>query len=185
SCRPCLPPPPSHVGSMYVSPSIRPGHLQPHLLLVNLGTPEAATPQAVRAFLAEFLSDPAVVDFPRWIWRPILHGIVLRTRPKRVAEQYASIWTAEGSPLRASTDRIVTELRARAAGRFGVSAAYRYGEPSLRSEITRLAREGPGPVVVVPLFPHRTAATTGTAFRRAREAALAAGIAHRVVERPG
>ena len=158
--------------------------MQPHLLLVNLGTPEAATPQAVRAFLAEFLSDRAVVDFPRWIWQPILHAIVLRTRPKRVAKQYAAIWTAEGSPLRASTERIVTELRARAAERFGVSAAYRYGEPSLSTAMQRLARDDSGPVVLVPLFPQRTEATTGTAFRRAREAASLAGIAHRVVERP-
>ncbi len=176
--------PPSCLRSLYVSPSTRPGHLQPHLLLVNLGTPEAATPTAVRAFLAEFLGDPAVVDLPRWIWLPILHGIVLRTRPKRVAEQYASIWTVEGSPLRVSTERIVAELRARAAGRFGVSAAYRYGQPSLETAMRRLAQEGAGPVVVVPLFPQRTDATTGTAFRSAREAASLAGIADHVVERP-
>jgi protoporphyrin/coproporphyrin ferrochelatase len=156
----------------------------PHLLLVNLGTPEAATPKAVRAFLAEFLGDRAVVDLPRWIWLPILYGIVLRTRPARVAEQYASIWTAEGSPLRVSTERIVTELRARAAGRFGVSAAYRYGEPSLGTAMQQLARQGAGRVVVVPLFPQRTDATTGTAGRVAREAAEMAGIADRVVERP-
>jgi protoporphyrin/coproporphyrin ferrochelatase len=182
---------PSHVRhlalfllSTHISSSTRPGPLQPHLLLVNLGTPEAATPEAVRAFLAEFLGDPAVVDLPRWIWRPILHGIVLRTRPARVAEQYASIWTAEGSPLRASTERIAVELRARAAGRYGVSTAYRYGEPSLDTVMRRLAREEAGPVVVVPLFPHRTDATTGTAFRRAQEAAIRSGLRDAIVERP-
>jgi ferrochelatase len=158
--------------------------VKPHLLVVNLGTPEAATPAAVRAFLAEFLGDSAVVDLPRWVWLPILHGIVLRTRPARVSRQYASIWTPEGSPLRASTERIVAALGARAGGRFGASAAYRYGEPSLDTAMRRLAHEGAGPVAVVPLFPQRTDATTGTAFRRALEAAARAGIVDRVVERP-
>src|SRR3990172_847295 len=155
-----------------------------HLLLVNLGTPEAATAPAVRAFLAEFLSDPAVVDLPRWIWAPILRGIVLRGRPARVARQYATIWTGAGSPLRVATERIVAELRARADGRVGVGAAYRYGEPSLDTAMRRLAQEGAEHVIVVPLFPQRTDATTGTAFRRAREAAARAGIADRVVEPP-
>ncbi|MFI5309998.1 MAG: ferrochelatase [Gemmatimonadales bacterium] len=158
--------------------------MPPHLLLVNLGTPEAATPAAVRTFLAEFLGDPAVVDLPRWLWLPILHGIVLRTRPRRVAKQYASIWTAEGSPLRASTERIVTELRSRAAGRFGVSSAYRYGEPSIDTAIRRIASKGSAAIVVVPLFPQRTDATTGTVFRCAREAATLQGLADRLVERP-
>ena len=158
--------------------------MTPHLLLVNLGTPEAPTPAAVRAFLAEFLGDPAVVDLPRWLWLPILHGIVLRTRPSRVARQYASIWTEAGSPLRTSTERIAAALATRAAGRFGVSAAYRYGEPSLDTAMRRLATDDTGPVAVIPLFPQRTDATTGTAFRRASEAAVRAGIAERVVERP-
>ena len=153
-----------------------------HLLLVNLGTTAAPTPEAVRAFLDEFLSDPAVVDLPRWIWQPILRTMVLRKRPARVAAQYASIWTPEGSPLRAETERIVARVRALAQGRCTVSAAYRYGEPSIDGEIARLALEGAERVVVVPLFPQRTDATTGTAFRRAREAAARAGITSRVRE---
>ncbi len=156
---------------------------QTHLVLINLGTPTAPTPAAVREFLDEFLSDPAVVDLPRWLWMPILRGVVLRTRPPRVAEQYASIWGAGGSPLRVATEQIVSDVRQRAAGRFGVSAAYRYGEPSLDTVMRRLADEGAAPVIVTPLFPHRTDATTGTAFRRAREAAARAGIAGRLVER--
>ncbi len=156
---------------------------RPHLLLVNLGTPTAATPEAVRAFLDEFLSDPEVVDLPGWIWLPILRGMILRSRPRRIAHAYASIWTAEGSPLRAATERMVRGLAALAAGRFTVSAAYRYGEPSLDTELARLAREASGPVVVVPLFPQRTGPTTGTAFGRAREAAVRAGVASRLVER--
>ncbi|HSC59265.1 MAG TPA: ferrochelatase [Gemmatimonadales bacterium] len=154
-----------------------------HLVLVNLGTPEAPEPASVREFLDEFLGDPAVVDLPRWLWLPILRGIILRRRPARVAEQYRSIWTDGGSPLRVATERIVADVRARAAGRFGVSSAYRYGEPSLDTVMQRLAREESGPIVVSPLFPHRTDATTGTAFLRAREAAERAGIAHRLVER--
>jgi ferrochelatase len=156
----------------------------PHLVLVNLGTPQAPTAPAVREFLAEFLSDPSVVDLPRWLWVPILKGIILRTRPARVAHQYSAIWTAEGSPLRVATERIVDRLRAQAEGRFGVSAAYRYGEPSLDATMKRLAQDHTGPVVVVPLFPQRTDPTTGTAFSRAREAAARAGVAHRLMERP-
>ncbi len=143
----------------------------PHLLLVNLGTPDAPTPESVRRFLGEFLSDPDVIDFPQWFWQPILRGIILRTRPNKVAEAYESIWTPEGSPLRVSTERIVASLRAESAGRFTVSAAYRYGEPSIDSEKARLYAEGVTRVVVVPLFPQRTSATTGTAFRRAFEVA--------------
>ncbi len=152
---------------------------RPHLLLVNLGTPTAPTPEAVREFLAEFLSDPAVVDLPRLFWRPILHGIVLRTRPRRVAEQYASIWTTEGSPLRVATERMARGVEAMVGGRAGVSVAYRYGAPSIPTEIERLARQPGGPVIVVPLFPHRTDATTGTAFRQARDAAERAGLGSR------
>ena len=155
----------------------------PHLLLVNLGTPEAATPESVREFLDEFLSDPAVVDLPRVIWLPILKWMVLRTRPSRVALQYAAIWSAEGSPLRVATEFMVRALRMQAADQFTVSSAYRYGEPSLTSAMQRLSREGTGPILVVPLFPQRTDATVGTTFREARRAAKRAGVAQRLVEK--
>ena len=141
--------------------------LRPHLLLVNLGTPEAPTAESVREFLAEFLSDPAVVDLPRWLWKPILHRAVLRSRPARVAHQYQSIWTNEGSPLRVATERIVAEMRAMADGRFTVSSAYRYGAPSIETALQGL-ENGDGPVFVVPLFPQRTDATTGTVWKLAR-----------------
>jgi ferrochelatase len=155
---------------------------RPHLLLVNLGTPAAPTPAAVRAFLSEFLSDPAVVDLPRWIWRPILQTFVLRSRPQRVAEMYESVWSEQGSPLRVATERMACAAGLLAGGSCTVSSAYRYGEPSLDTEMRRLAREHDGPVVVIPLFPHRTDATTGTAFKRAREAAGNAGIGDRYRE---
>ncbi|MFN8574173.1 MAG: ferrochelatase [Gemmatimonadaceae bacterium] len=158
-------------------------HPTAHLVLVNLGTPDAPTPEAVRRFLKEFLSDPAVVDFPRWLWLPILYGMVLRSRPARVAEQYASIWMPEGSPLRVGTQQMVRHVREQAGDRFTVRDAYRYGEPSLDTTMQQLAKDTSGPIVVAPLFPQRTDATTGTAFKMAREAAARAGIAHRVVER--
>jgi len=156
---------------------------RPHLLLVNLGTPDAPTAESVRRFLDEFLSDPDVIDFPRWFWQPILQGIILRTRPRKVAEAYASIWTPEGSPLRASTERIVARLRADSNDRFTVSAAYRYGEPSIGSEKARLKVEGVQRVIVVPLFPQRTSSTTGTAFRRSFEAASQMDLDFPVINR--
>ncbi len=155
----------------------------PHLLLVNLGSPTAPTPDAVREFLGEFLSDADVVDLPRWLWQPILRHMVLRSRPTRIAAAYASIWRSDGSPLRLATERMVDAARDRGGTRLTVSAAFRYGEPSIDSEIQRLSRVHSGPIVVVPLFPHRTSATTGTAFRRARHAAADAGVSARLQER--
>jgi ferrochelatase len=126
------------------------------VVVVNLGTTRAPEPAAVRAFLEEFLSDPMVVDYPRWLWRPILNRI-LRSRPDKVAEQYRAIWTEEGSPLVSGTRRIADALRA--ASGLEARAAYRYGEPSLGREI-----ETPGRLVI-PLFPQRTGSTTGTIER--------------------
>lgn len=155
---------------------------RPHLLLVNLGTPEKPTAESVREFLREFLSDPAVVDLPRWLWKPILEKIILKRRPERVAEAYASVWSDAGSPLRVATERIVEAVRARSNGDFTVSSAYRYGQPSLDNEMRRLATAGDGPIVVLPLYPHRTDATTATSFWRARQAAENIGIAGRYRE---
>lgn len=152
---------------------------RPHLLLVNLGTPEAPTPEFVRIFLQEFLSDPAVVDLPKWLWKPVLEKIILKRRPHRVAEAYQSIWSSEGSPLRVATERMVKAVRAKADDEFTVSSAYRYGQPSLPNEMRRLAAEGGGPVIVLPLYPHRTDATTATSFRHAQESAERAGILDR------
>lgn len=157
--------------------------MRPRILLVNLGTPTAPTGEAVREFLDEFLSDRSVVDLPRWLWLPILKGIVLNTRPSRVARQYASIWTRGGSPLREATRRIARALESRADGRFTVGVAYRYGEPSIESALDEAGTVTKGPVIVVPLFPQRTDATTGTMLRRAREAAARAGVANRLALR--
>src|ERR1043166_5661884 len=80
------------------------------VLLVNLGTPDAPTPAAVRRYLAEFLSDPLVIDTPRWLWLPILYGVILRVRPRRSAQAYASIWTDRGSPLRVYSESLAAQL---------------------------------------------------------------------------
>ena len=108
----------------------------------------------MRAYLAEFLSDPRVVELPRWLWLPILHGIVLRKRPAESARKYASIWTAEGSPLAVHTARQADLLRA--ATGLPVEYAMRYGEPTIASALARL----PGKVRVVPLYPQYARSTT-------------------------
>jgi protoporphyrin/coproporphyrin ferrochelatase len=125
------------------------------ILLVNLGTPAAPTPEAVRAYLAEFLSDPRVVKLPRLLWLPILYGIVLRTRPAKSAEKYAQVWMPEGSPLAVHTARQAKLLRE--AMRIPVEYAMRYGEPSIPSTLKML--EEP---VVVPLYPQYSESTTAS-----------------------
>ena len=121
------------------------------VLLVNLGTTTAPTEEGVRAFLGEFLADPMVVDYPRWLWRPILSRI-LRSRPRKVAEMYRSIWTNEGSPLEAGTRRLASALAAKVDAE--VEAAYRYGSPAAEGRTSG--------ALVIPLFPQRTSSTTGT-----------------------
>ena len=125
------------------------------VLLVNLGTPAAPTAQAVRSYLAEFLSDPRVVELPRIVWLPILHGIVLRRRPKRSAAKYALIWTPEGSPLAVHTARQAELLRA-ALPETQVEHAMRYGAPSIAAALQKL----PANPLVLPLYPQYSRATT-------------------------
>ncbi|MEA3245120.1 MAG: ferrochelatase [Gemmatimonadota bacterium] len=154
-----------------------------HLILANLGTPREPTAASVREFLDEFLSDPAVVDFPRWLWQPVLHGVILRRRPPRIAHAYRTIWTSEGSPLRVATERMVRAVRGQLPAGATVSAAYRYGTPSLDTEFRRLAAGRVDRVIVVPLFPQRTDATTGTIVKVMYEAAARAGLVSRVEAR--
>jgi ferrochelatase len=130
-------------------------------LLVNLGTPSAPTAAAVRAFLAEFLSDPLVVDWPAWLWQPLLQGVVLRRRPARIAEAYRQIWTAEGSPLAAQTRALARAVQVELGAGWDVRAAFRYGAPGLASELAAL-REAGRAVSVLPLFPQRTRSSGGS-----------------------
>ena len=125
------------------------------VLLVNLGTPTAPTAEAVRAYLAEFLSDPRVVELPRLLWLPILHGIVLRTRPAKSAEKYRLIWTAEGSPLAVHTARQANLLAQETGSK--VEYAMRYGGPTIASALAKLSNP-----VVLPLYPQYSASTTSS-----------------------
>ncbi|WP_372694447.1 ferrochelatase [Immundisolibacter sp.] len=133
------------------------------MLLVNLGSPAAPEPGAIRRYLKQFLSDRRVVDLPPLLWQPILRGIVLNTRPRRSARLYQRIWTAEGSPLVVNTRRQAQALGERLAGQ-GVRVAFAmtYGTPSLADGLAQLAdcRR----IVVIPLFPQHSASTQGAVF---------------------
>ena len=143
------------------------------VLLVNLGTPDAPTPTAVRRYLAEFLADRRVVDLPRLLWWPILHGIVLRTRPAKSAEAYAQVWTDKGSPLAAITAEQADRLRARLGDAATVVHAMRYGRPSIASGLQALRDAGCERVLIVPLYPQYSGATNASAADKIGEALAA------------
>jgi ferrochelatase len=132
------------------------------VLLINLGTPDAPEVRAVRRYLAEFLSDPRVVELPAFAWKPILHGIILRTRPRRSAEAYNQVWTNEGSPLRAIAHRQAEALRGRMRD-VSVHYAMRYGNPGIAAAVDNMFREGCTRILAAPLYPQYCAATTATA----------------------
>jgi ferrochelatase len=146
------------------TPPGHPGLLEEKIgvLLINLGTPDAPEVRAVRRYLAEFLSDPRVVEIPAIAWRPILHGIILRTRPRRSAEAYNQVWTNEGSPLRVIAHRQAEALRARMPD-LSIHYAMRYGNPGIAQAIGNMAREGCTRILAAPLYPQYCAATTATA----------------------
>jgi ferrochelatase len=133
------------------------------VLLVNLGTPDAPTPSAVRRYLAEFLSDRRVVEIPRLVWWPILHGVVLTTRPRKSAHAYAQVWTDDGSPLAAITRAQALALQARLGESVTVRWAMRYGKPSIAEELARLKEQGCERVLFAPLYPQYSGATTASA----------------------
>jgi len=135
------------------------------IVLVNLGTPDAPTPAALRRYLGEFLADPRVVEIPRLVWWPILHGVILRVRPARSAKKYASIWTPEGSPLQAWTRKQATLLRGylgERGHRVDVRHAMRYGNPSVASVLDELKAAGATRILVLPLYPQYAASTTAS-----------------------
>ena len=132
------------------------------VLLINLGTPDAPEARAVRRYLAEFLSDPRVIEIPAIAWKPILHGVILRTRPKKSAEAYNQVWTNEGSPLRVIAHRQAEALRARFPG-VSIHYAMRYGSPGIAAAVANMVREGCTRILAAPLYPQYCAATTATA----------------------
>jgi protoporphyrin/coproporphyrin ferrochelatase len=132
------------------------------VLLINLGTPDAPEVRAVRRYLAEFLSDPRVIEIHPIAWKPILHGLILRTRPRRSAEAYNQIWTNEGSPLRAIAHRQAEALRERLP-QVRIHYAMRYGNPGIAAALDNMTDEGCTQILAAPLYPQYCAATTATA----------------------
>jgi len=143
-------------------PSVKHGRIG--VLLINLGTPDAPEAASVRKYLAEFLSDPRVVEIPRVAWLPILYGIILRTRPKKSAHAYKQVWTEEGSPLAAITRRQSAALQDRLGEDVIVDFAMRYGNPGIANSIENLIALGCERILVAPLYPQYCAATTATAM---------------------
>ena len=144
------------------------------VLLINLGTPDAPDAAAVRRYLAEFLSDRRVVEIPAIVWQPILHGIILRTRPKKSAHAYAQVWSEEGSPLAAITRRQAVALQARLGDTVIVDFAMRYGNPGIAGALDSLVAKGCTRILAAPLYPQYSGATTASA-----NDAIFAGIAVR------
>ncbi len=137
------------------------------ILYCNLGTPDAPTTAAVRRYLAEFLSDPRVVEIPRLLWWLILHGVILRTRPRQSAEKYREVWTDEGSPLATWTKKQALLLQ----GWLGqerhavqVRHAMRYGADSIATQLDALKAAGATRILVLPAYPQYSATTTASVF---------------------
>jgi ferrochelatase len=133
------------------------------VLIVNLGTPDAAEAGAVRRYLKEFLSDRRVVEIPPILWQPILRGIILRTRPKKSAHAYAQVWREDGSPLAAITAAQADALRGRFGNDVMVEHAMRYGRPAIGDKLTAMKAAGCERILIAPLYPQYCAATTATA----------------------
>ncbi|WP_417502695.1 ferrochelatase [Marinobacter sp.] len=146
-------------------------HNQPErlgVLVTNLGTPDAPTPSALRRYLGEFLSDPRVVELPRPLWWLILHGVILRIRPKRSAAAYASVWQPEGSPLLIHTAKQAEGIQKALKKKYGtdvvVGFAMRYGNPSIPRVLDEMQQQGVRKLVVLPLYPQYSASTSASTF---------------------
>jgi protoporphyrin/coproporphyrin ferrochelatase len=141
---------------------------QTGILLINLGTPDAPTPEALRPYLKQFLSNPRVVEIPQWIWWPILNGVILNTRPKKSAEKYAQIWMPEGSPLKVHTARQTSLLRDELAERIQpvplIEYAMSIGSPSIGTVLSMMKEQGCERILVLPLYPQYASSSTASAF---------------------
>lgn len=138
------------------------------VLITNLGTPQAPTAKALRTYLAQFLSDPRVVEVPRLLWRIILHGVILRIRPARSAAAYKTVWTDKGSPLafhtQAQCEALSESLRKHYGDDVVVDYAMRYGKPAISEAIERLMQAGVRKLAVLPLYPQYSGSTVGSTF---------------------
>ena len=139
------------------------------VLVVNLGTPEAPETGPVRRYLAEFLSDPRVIEIPSLVWQPILRGIILNTRPQKSAEAYRKVWTEKGSPLAAITADQAAGLQQRLGEAVQVDWAMRYGEPSIPAQLEKLMNAGCDRILLAPLDPQYCGATTATVVDKAAD----------------
>lgn len=137
------------------------------VLLVNLGTPDDASPKAVKRYLAEFLSDKRVVEIPALLWQPILRGIILNTRPKKSAHAYGLVWREGGSPLAAITRAQAAALTHAFGPDVIVDWAMRYGNPAIADRLAAMRAAGCDRILVAPLYPQYCAATTATANDKA------------------
>lgn len=159
---------PESIKNSNVKPAVSKEAVKTGILLVNLGTPDSPTSGALRRYLAEFLSDPRVVEVPRWLWWPVLHGFILRVRPRRSARAYQAIWTREGSPLLVNSSKQLQEIAAVLQDNHGDSLVcalgMRYGNPSLAQALQDLHVAGIGRLLVLPLYPQYSATTTGSTF---------------------
>jgi len=138
------------------------------IIFANLGTPETPDAPAVRQFLAQFLHDHRVVELHRMIWCPILHGVVLRFRPRRSANSYKKIWSPSGSPLlsiaRRQTDLISNYLQQKIELPVYVELGMRYGNPSIGSALKNLAERGTEQILILPLYPQYSSSTTASIY---------------------
>ncbi|QEY26953.1 ferrochelatase [Neisseria zalophi] len=141
------------------------------VLLLNLGTPEAPTAEAVKPYLREFLSDTRVVELPKLLWQPILHGLVLTLRPKKSAHAYQKVWLNEGSPLAVYTERQAALLADRLPNLI-VRYAMTYGQPSVANVLAELKNEGVAQLLVIPLYPQYAASSSGAALDKVFEQIL-------------
>lgn len=148
-----MPPAPGH-------PAIPPARIG--ILLINLGTPDAPEPKAVKRYLRQFLSDRRVIEIPPILWQPILRGIILNVRPKKSAHAYRQIWTSEGSPLAVITRAQAEALQANMGEGLLVDWAMRYGNPSIESRLRAMREAGCDRILIAPLYPQYCAATTAS-----------------------
>jgi len=138
------------------------------LLVINLGTPDAPTAKALRPYLKQFLSEPRIIELPRWFWWFILNGIILNTRPRKSAEKYAKVWMPEGSPLKVHTERqtelLSQLLEERIKPALVVEYAMSIGSPSIPEKLQRMKERGCDRILVLPLFPQYAASSSGCAM---------------------
>jgi len=138
------------------------------VLLVNSGTPDSTSTADVRRFLGKLLGDPRVVELSRWLWLPILHGVILRTRPRRSARKYRKIWSPRGSPLAVHSEdlrlAIATALNKHSVAPFEVAVAMLYSSPSVATALQHLQKNGARRILIVPMFAQYSAVSTGAVF---------------------